>query len=67
MCTLGCASRKSATAIAFSECLSILRARVFKLRWSRNASNGDCRRQNHKPNQFESAMVIDIRPIRLMA
>ena len=40
-CTLGCASRNSATAIAFSECLSILKARVFKLRCSRNASNGD--------------------------
>jgi len=44
LCTLGCASRNSATAIAFSECLSILTAKVFKLRWSRNASNGDYKR-----------------------
>ena len=38
--TLGCCSRKCATAMAFSECFSILRASVFRLRWRRKASKG---------------------------
>ena len=48
--TLGCFSRNSAMAMALSEWRSILRASVFRLRWSRNASMGDYSREIYRVN-----------------